>query len=216
MDKETRPRRVNATTTSDPEPEELFSEEVPDPFAPETLRLRAGDEVQTSREVNTVAVYKPRPDQFFRVHPEAEYQVDTSVLDHESGRGRETFLVAPYLRSEVRAITTGMRSVRLFTAVTKRGSVFLWPIPLCDSETASLARTWYESQLAVADLARDYWVKLVTDRESSSYQAIKALGDLGQPQWLDVSFRDLLHKAFRSRLIDSLDHIVIRELNGEV
>jgi hypothetical protein len=42
-----------------------------------------------------------------------------------------------------------------------------------------------------------------------------ARGDLGEPQWPDKSFRDLLATAFGDYLIDREDHEVIRELNGE-
>jgi hypothetical protein len=78
-----------------------------------------------------------------------------------------------------------------------------------------MARSWYESALSIAEDAKTHWVKMVSDREASSYFAVKAFGDLGQPQWLDLSFRDLIYKAFRVYIIDSLDHPVIREINGE-
>lgn len=48
-----------------------------------------------------------------------------------------------------------------------------------------------------------------------SYDMFVARGDLGEPQWPDKSFRDLLATAFGDYLIDREDHEVIRELNGE-
>ena len=44
----------------------------------------------------------------------------------------------------------------------------------------------------------------------------RAKGDLGEPQWPDKSFRDLLEIAFRCNLIDRPDHPVISELAGEL
>ena len=44
----------------------------------------------------------------------------------------------------------------------------------------------------------------------------RAKGDLGEPQWPEKSFRELLEIAFRSYLIDRPDHEVIRELAGEL
>ena len=186
-----------------------------DPFDPEALRIQAGEEVETKRDVHSIPVRKPKRDQFFRVRPESEYQTDTAILEHESGRGRETYLIAPSLREEVRALTTGVTPVRLFVAVTKRGSTFLWPARLPESDTSMLARTWYDSALSVAEDAKFAWVKMISDQEASSYYSVKAFGDLGPPQWLDLSFRDLIFKAFRIYIIDSLDHPVIREVNGE-
>jgi hypothetical protein len=198
-----------------PEPEPEPSEQPYDPFNPETLRIRAGEEVETKRDVHSIPVRKPKRDQFFRVRPELEFQTDTAILEHDSGRGRETYLVSPHLREEVRALTTGVIPVRLFTAITKRGSTFLWPARLWDGDTSMLARTWYESALSIAEDAKTHWVKMVSDQEASSYFAVKAFGDLGQPQWLDLTFRDLIFKAFRVYIIDSLEHPVIREINGE-
>ena len=43
-----------------------------------------------------------------------------------------------------------------------------------------------------------------------------AKGDLGEPQWPDKSFRELIAIAFRDNVIDRADHPVIRELNGEI
>jgi hypothetical protein len=45
---------------------------------------------------------------------------------------------------------------------------------------------------------------------------VVAKGDLGEPQWPDKTFRDLLELAFRDRRIDRADHPVIRELAGEL
>jgi hypothetical protein len=42
----------------------------------------------------------------------------------------------------------------------------------------------------------------------------RASADLPDPKWPDVSFKKLLEIAFRDRLIRSLDHAVIKKLQG--
>ena len=54
------------------------------------------------------------------------------------------------------------------------------------------------------------------ERDLGGYEMQRAKGDLGEPQWPEKSFRDLLEIAFRHNLIDRPDHPVIRELAGEM
>jgi hypothetical protein len=50
-----------------------------------------------------------------------------------------------------------------------------------------------------------------------AYGMFKARGDLGEPEWPDKSLSELLRLAFKGdRLIDSLNHPVLRELAGEM
>lgn len=59
-------------------------------------------------------------------------------------------------------------------------------------------------------------MKLVANKALGAYEFVKARGDLGEPQWPEKSYRELLEIAFRDRLIATLEHPVIRELNGEL
>jgi hypothetical protein len=49
-----------------------------------------------------------------------------------------------------------------------------------------------------------------------AYDVYQATGQLGEPQWPAVPFKELLRVAFKGRFIDSLDHPVLRRLRGEV
>jgi hypothetical protein len=48
------------------------------------------------------------------------------------------------------------------------------------------------------------------------YEIIRARGNLGDPQWPDLSFEELIRLAFHDKLIDDIDHPVIKDLNGEI
>ena len=48
------------------------------------------------------------------------------------------------------------------------------------------------------------------------YDVYKPLMPLPDPQWPTMPMADVLRIAFRNKLIDSMDHIVLRSLRGEV
>jgi hypothetical protein len=139
--------------------------------------------------------------------------VDSYVLEHDSGLDRVTYWVAPGLRAE---LVEELRAVRLYTCMTKRGTVFLWPAKLPLADGSNSGRAWHQSALQAAEEAKLLWVKLVGNKELGAYEYVKARGDLGEPQWPDKAYRDLIGLAFKERVIDTFEHPVIRDLYGEI
>lgn len=181
-----------------------------DPFDPETLRLNAGADVNVEKVLTAVPVRKPKRTEFVRVHP--DYVSDALVLEREDGLDKECYLVT----SEVQhLVLPELRRTRLFTAISKRGTVFLWPVKLPGDDNDRFRRT-ADTALQAAEQAKTLWVKVVWNRDLGGYEMFRAKGDLGEPQWPDKSFRDLLEIAFRLNLIDRPDHPVIKELAGEL
>jgi hypothetical protein len=189
-------------------------DESPDPFDPSALRVDEVADIETERVLTTVPVRKPNRNEFFRVHPREEFCLpQTLVIEHVSGMDRHTYLVQGDARL---AIADELRLVRIFTAISKAGTVFLWPakLPRPDRDAG---RRWAETALHVAEQAKFNWVKMVGNRDLGAYDLFRARGDLGDPQWpADKSFQDLLRLAFQEFVITSADHPVIKELNGEV
>jgi hypothetical protein len=179
-----------------------------DPFDPESLRVSSIADVDVTRVMTTVPIRRPSRTEFFRVHP--EFVMDTLMLEYDDGQDREFYLVRPNVQF---LLADHLRHVRLFTCISKRGAVFLWPAKLPQDDRG---RTWAESALMAAEAAKALWVKLVGRREIGAYEYLKAKGDLGDPQWPDKTHRDLLELAFRDRDIDREDHPVILDLNGEL
>jgi hypothetical protein len=181
-----------------------------DPFDPEALRVSSMAGIEVEQVLTTVPVRKPKRTEFFRVHP--DHVLDTHLLERDTGMEKDSYLVTPEVQH---LVVSELRPVRLFTAITKHGTVFLWPVKLPTDENDRLRRT-SDSALQGADQAKTLWTKLVWNRHLGAYELFKAKGDLGEPQWPDKSFRDLIEIAFRSNLIDRGDHEVIRELSGEI
>jgi hypothetical protein len=185
----------------------------PDPFDPAALRL-TGDSTASlgvKKALLTLPVRKPDKSWFVRVHPDAEYHLQTAVI--ELKEDRETYLVAPALWPELAAEST-FSPRALYTAVNRQGVVFLWPIRLPGPD--GKVDNWNLSALEAANLARTGWVRVSANMPLGAYDVFQATGDIPEPEWPDTSLRDLLRVAFRERYITAADHPVLRRLRGEV
>ena len=133
-----------------------------------------------------------------------------TLLFEDKVRG-EIYVVGQSLREHLRAEAY---PACLFTAITRQNDVFLLPVklPAYDGKTNS----WNESALAAVQLAVSKWVRIASNMSAGMYDVDEALGDLGAPVWPELSFRDILKLCFKDRLIESLDHPVLRSLRGEI
>lgn len=180
-----------------------------DPFDPAALRVSADMEIATEKVLTAVPVRKPRRDEFFRVHPDEEYTLDVLVV--EDPDDFEPYIVTPACGDAVAEVA---RKVRLFTCMSKRETVFLWPAKL--PIEGSAGRRYSDTALRIAEEAKTLWVRMWGDRALGGYAMVKAKGNLAEPKWPDKEFRELLRLAFDGRIIDRPDHPLIRELNGEL
>jgi hypothetical protein len=121
---------------------------------------------------------------------------------------RTVYWVAPELRP---ALKDRLRNVRLFTCLDKRGNVFLWPAKLPIADCSASARSWHLSGLRAAGEAKKHWVKIIGNRSIGAYDVVLAKGELGDPQRPDHGFKELIGVAFRDKLIDSMEHAVVKE-----
>ena len=183
----------------------------PDPFDPASLRISTdyAATVGVKRIRTTVPVRKPGRQDFVRVHPTADYSLDTLLI--ELKEDLETYLLTPGLHLEMFNEAT---PVRLVTTINRQGVVFLWPLKLPDDTGRS--NRWHDSAMDAAERAKDSWIRLQADMSLGAYQLFEAQGNLSDPEWPEESFRDLLEIAFKGRYIDTFDHPVLKRLRGEV
>jgi len=185
----------------------------PDPFDPASLRLSqdfaAG--LGVKKALLTVPVRKPDKSWFVRVHPDDDYSLQTAVI--ELKEDRETYLVAPTLWPTLAAEST-FSPRALFTAINRQGVLFVWPVRLPGPD--GKVDEWSRNALEAAQKARKGWVRVAANMALGAYEVWDATGELGEPDWPDKPFRELLSIAFKGKLIDSLDHPVLRRLRGEV
>jgi hypothetical protein len=186
----------------------------PNPFDLDALRTAPDlDAFDVEKILTTVPVRRPGKNEFFRVRDDDDFVVDGYVLEHESEMDRTMFWVAPEVRA---ALAEHLRKVRLFTCIDKRSNVFLWPAKLPTVDGSAAARSWYLSGLRAAEEAKKVWVKIIGNKSLGAYDIVVARGDLGDPQWPDHTFKEFIELAFHDKVIDTLEHAVVREINGEI
>jgi hypothetical protein len=181
-----------------------------DPFDPAALRLDQSFGTSSVKKLlMTVHVRKPSPQVFVRVHPDAEYRGDFALIQFKEER--QFYLLTPTI---ARGLPGEFRFCTVFTAITRQENVFLWPVKLPGPDGRS--NEWHITEAEAALLAQTKWVRIKADMDLGANVISVAEGELGEPVWPDHSFRDLLRIAFKDRLVDSFDHLVIKKLRGLV
>ena len=184
-----------------------------DPFDLDALRAAPDLDIDVEKILTTVPARRPSRNEFFRVHPGEDFVVDGYVLEHESEMDRTVYWVVPGLRA---ALKDHLRKVRLFTCIDKRTNIFLWPAKLPTADGSASARSWYQSGLRAAEEAKKAWVKISGNKGVGAYDISLARGDLGDPQWPDHTFKELVELSFHDKLIDSMEHAVVKEIDGVI
>jgi hypothetical protein len=184
----------------------------PDPFDPASLRLSQdlGAGLGVKKALLSVPVRKPANSWWVRVHPSEDYRVQTPVV--ELKEDRETYLVASHLWADLATEAT-FSPRALFTAINRQGVLFVWPIRLPRAD--GRADEWNRTALEAAERATKRWVRVAANMALGAYDVFEAGGQLGEPDWPTMPFKDLLRIAFRDRFIDNRDHSVLRRLRGE-
>ena len=195
---------------SDP-PDEGEKGKKSNPFNPKNLRIgqRFGEGQDVRRVLISVPVRKPQRQEFIRTHPSVEMTIEAAILEFK--QDRQSFIVvpelAPYLPGEAVAKI-------LITSITNHGSVFLWPIRLPDEQ--GRLDEWNSVALEAAGRAKSKWVRVMANMLAGTYDVLEAAGQFPEPVWPKVTLQQLLEIAFKGRVIDTMDHPVLRRLRGEI
>src|SRR5262245_54794324 len=161
-----------------------------DPFDLDNLRLsQSFTEIGVKKLLTTVPVRKPGPQDWVRVHPSPEYRENFPVIELKNEREEYVIPagVAPALVGEHLAKT-------LFTAITRQGTVFLWPARLPSTDGKDM--NWWRSARDAAARAQENWVRIRANVEAGAYDIYLAEAELPEPEWPDLRFQDLIKIAF--------------------
>lgn len=164
-----------------------------------------------SEVLQLVPVRKPQKHEYFRIRAGDEYCF-TTVL-YEDKATREHYFVAPAMIPLLRAVAD-VSVVSLVQFMTKQNVFGIFPLKVATDSTARSA--WYDTAMAAAELAKKHWVRLKADMALGGYRIYQAEGDLGEPEWPDTPFNELLDLAFKDRVISSEDHPVFNKLRGRI
>ena len=154
-----------------------------------------------SNTLPPIVCRNPRADEWIRVKPGPESRFNTPVLtDPSSG---ELYLVVGQLWLRM---TDRLSMVCPRLCVNHVGEMFVWPVPTLTPGRGGGA-PWRETAGVLASLAEMRWCRVVADDAVGQY-VVSTLkdNDVPPPNWPDGDFLDVLHAAFRGRLITSDDH----------
>ena len=187
-----------------------MTDEELDPFDLASLRLDQtySDGVAVKKLITTIRVGKPQKQHFVRVHRDPAYRLSpVAVIELEDDR--ECYLVTPAIAAELEG---EFKSVALFTAITRQGTVFLWRVQLPGPDGKH--NPWHRSLMIAVEKAEDAWVRVVANQEAGGYDISQAAANIGEPEFPDMSFADMVKIAFQGRIVDRADHPVILKLRG--
>jgi hypothetical protein len=75
---------------------------------------------------------------------------------------------------------------------------------------------WARSETEAAEAAMQRWVRVKANMNLGAYEYYEAGSDkIPDPEWPDLSFMQMLTVAFKGRLVDNLNHPVLKRLRGE-
>lgn len=182
-----------------------------DPFAPEKLKLSQNFEAlsPTKHLRTTIKVDKPSKEAFVRVSTDPAYWADAHIIELTEPR-QETYWVVPALIGALQGEKCFIR-VKLALGVDRNGTPFIWRIKLPSADGRK--QPWVDSMLQILERAKTEWVRVYWSDATKAYEARIAEGN-SAPQWPTETFSELLRIAFKDRVIDRLDHPVIKELYG--
>jgi hypothetical protein len=101
----------------------------------------------------------------------------------------------------------------LITSVTRQGPTLLWPVRLPGPD--GKLDDWNRSAQAAAEVAKSKWVRVQANFHLDAYVVLVAQDLSAAPEFPELGLEQILRIAFKDRLIDSLDHPVLRRLQGK-
>jgi hypothetical protein len=180
-----------------------------DPYDLAKLRLDQNfvEATGVKKLLTTVSVKKPNPQDFVRVHASPEYRSALALIELKDDR--ESYIVPPAIARE---LPGEYITAIVYTAINRQGVVFLWPVRLPGPDGRVIE--WHRSAQDAAELAMKRWVRVKANTSLGAYEIFEAASTLLDPVWPELTFNELVRIAFRGKLVDSLEHPVIKRLRG--
>jgi hypothetical protein len=151
--------------------------------------------------LTTVPVKKPGPQDFVRVHPGPDFRANVALLELKDDR--EIYLLTPAMAQE---LAGEFFMATLYTTINRQGVLFLW--------RARLPAEWHRSAAEAAERAMKDWIRVRANMSLGAYEIDAAAITHSDPEWPPYSLEDLLRIGFRDRLVNRIDHPVVRRLRG--
>ncbi len=155
---------------------------------------------------------KPNPRRFIRVHPDMKAAVAIFIDPNDE----DEFEAAPYvvLGGVAEELGSDAEANTAFVYAYATGTLGLW---LCRHPRKG-NDVWATTRLAVAEKAQTNWLRCHGSEDGDGYGYTEPVDKFPGPDWdrwlRGRSVFQLLGLAFRDRVIDTLDHPVVRAFEG--
>jgi hypothetical protein len=156
--------------------------------------------------ITTIRLGKPNKGEFVRVNSETERMLVWTLVDEQ-----ETYVVTKDIGD---SIPGDVVPKELVLTITRQGNLLLWPLRIPGDD--GRINNWHASAREAADRAVHVWVRVQSNMALGAYDVYEAVGALPDPEWPNLSMDEIVRIAVKGRVIDSLDHPVLRKLRGEV
>jgi len=139
---------------------------------------------------------RPRAQEWVRCHPEPERMKYFNAV-------RDLFIVNPRVLS---LVGTQARLYRVRQAITTDNELYLWPAPVEGRLESDI------THLNAQQAALSQWIRIEWD--GKAFVAVEPQGDMGEPEWPELTFQQVLEMGLAGHLINNADHVLIRRLQG--
>ena len=133
--------------------------------------------------LTTVPVHKPKPQDFVRVHPSADYRADFAMIELKDEG--EQYIVGG--RDLIGELTSEIMPMTLFTAINRQGVLFLWPVRL---PVEGKQMEWHRSMREAAEIGIERWVRVKANMSLGAYEMTVAESVMAEPNWPELPFQD--------------------------
>ena len=164
----------------------------------------AGD-IRTTEVPGVPHLSRPPNTQFFRTREGLSGVIYTLDTDYDGER--TVYLVAPNVAAQL-PDESAIKPKRAVTCITRAGGLYIWLISSGGTDT------WTQSANKATDLAQSQWVRATSSRTLGEYRCVTAEAIQEEPKWPEETFLQTLSRAFDGRVIDTLNHSIIKQLKG--
>jgi hypothetical protein len=161
------------------------------------------------KEISIVPVRKPGRQDWFQVNPDEKWHSQFALI--EIKEDRETYLVTKEVYPE---LVGEYIPKYIFTCQTRQGVTFFWPVKMPGPD--GRLDSWNQSALRIVNEYVGRWIRVVSNMGVGGYDVYTTEAEFPPPVWPSEGFHSLLKKAFRDKIVDRLDHPIIKRLRGQI
>jgi hypothetical protein len=179
------------------------------------------DDVEALREANKDAFAgeteapsgivsgRPKKELYVRFHPDDGFYLPAHVWSPTSDDSKQKpYYILQHLWS-LEDLQGGLRAVVLATWMGVDGSLGLWDVP-----ASSGAGDWALSGQQILAAGRRSWLRIQADSKEKYYRHFLPQNPIPDRPWPEMTFSEILRKAFKGRVVTSEDHELIRRLRN--